>query len=230
MPVEPGRLIGRGRAADVFEAGPGRVLRRYRTEHDSVPEAELLCHLHRHGYPVPEVHDVAGRDMVMERVEGPVQLDDLKRRPWRVGVHGRILASLHERLDAVPVPSPSPVPTLDLGPVDGIVHLDLHPGNVILAPTGPVVIDWSNGIVGPRAFDVATTWLLLAAGVPDGGRVERVAAAVLRRRLLRSFLAAVDLDAARAALPAACARRLDDPNLRPEEVSAVRALAGSVTG
>ncbi len=229
MPADPGRLIGRGRAADVFEAGPGRVLRRYRTTYDSVPEAELLRHLHRHGFPVPEIHDADGTDMVMERIEGPVQLDDLKRRPWRVGAHGRMLAALHRRLAEIPAPDPRPVPVLDSGrPPEGVIHLDLHPGNVILAESGPVVIDWSNALVGDRTFDLATTWVLLATGVPDGGPLERAAATVLRRRLLHAFLGDIDVYGARDRLRAACERRLADPNLRPAEVEAVRALIASV--
>ena len=36
---EPGPLVGTGRAADVYDIGNGRVLRRYRTDHDSTIEA-----------------------------------------------------------------------------------------------------------------------------------------------------------------------------------------------
>jgi aminoglycoside phosphotransferase (APT) family kinase protein len=210
---DPGPLIGRGRAADVYDVGGGRVLRRYRTARDSSGEAQVHAHLHRHGYPVPEVHEVDGPDMVMDRIDGVEQLDELKRRPWRVRAHGRLLADLHRRLDEVP--------PLDGGPV---VHGDLHPGNVLLTAQGPVVIDWSNARPGERSADVATTWMLLATGIPDGGRLELAAAALLRRLLLRSFLAGVDVDAARAWLPEICERRLADPNLLPEEAGPVRAL------
>jgi aminoglycoside phosphotransferase (APT) family kinase protein len=223
-----GPLLGRGRSADVYELGGGRVLRRYRTDQDCVPEAELIRHLHRHGYPVPEVHDADGTDIVMERIEGVVQIDDLKQRPWLLRTHARTLASLHRRLDAVPVPEPSPVPAVDAG--RGVLHLDLHPGNVILSPSGPVVIDWSNARIGERSGDVATTWMLLATGAAPGGRIERIAAAVLRRRMLAAFLAAVDAGAAGRRLAVVCARRLEDPNVRVDEVAAVRLLAGSADG
>jgi aminoglycoside phosphotransferase (APT) family kinase protein len=217
--ADPGPLVGRGRAADVYDIGGGRVLRRYRTERDCTGEARVHAHLRAHGFPVPEVHEAGGRDMVMDRIEGIEQIDDLKRRPWRVAAHGRLLADLHRRLDDVP-------------PLDGgaVVHGDLHPGNVLLSPDGPVVIDWSNAGPGDRAADVATTWMLLATGVPPGGRLELAAAAVLRRLLLRAFLGGVDVDAARQRLPEVCDRRLDDPNLLPEEVAAVRALRGSAPG
>ena len=194
------------------------MLRRYRTEHDSGPEATLMVHLADHGFPVPAVHDVDGRDLVMDRVDGPSQLDDIERRPWRVGTHGRTLAALHRQLDDVPAPD---------GAGGHVVHLDLHPGNVLCTPDGPVVIDWSNGRVGDRHEDVATTWMLLAAGRPDGGAAIQVLAAVLRRRLLRSFLAGADVGAARGVLGAVCDRKLGDPNMGAGERDAIRALAAT---
>ncbi len=217
--AEPGPLVGRGRAADVYDLGGGRVLRRYRTDHDSGPEAELMRHLDAHGFPVPSVYDVDGRDLVMARVDGVSQLDDLQRRPWRVAAHGRVLADLHHRLDRVPAPG---------GAAGRVVHLDLHPGNVLCTDDGPVVIDWSNATVADPAEDVATTWLLLAVGRPDGGRVLQALAALLRRRLLAAFLGRVDVPAARQALPLICERRLVDPNTGPEEMAAIRALAASL--
>lgn len=215
---DPGPLLGRGRAADVYDIGGGRVLRRYRTDHDSTPEAEVMAHLATHGFPVPAVHDVDGRDIVMDRVDGSSQLDDLQRRPWHVSRHGRTLADLHRRLDQVPPPA---------GQQGRIVHLDLHPGNVLLTSGGPVLIDWSNARTGDAAEDVATTWMLLATARPDGGRLLQVLAALLRRRLLASFLAGVDVEAARTALPAVCERKAHDPNMRAEEVAAIRALRAS---
>lgn len=194
------------------------MLRRYRTAHDSAPEAELMAHVAGHGFPVPAVHDVDGRDLVMDRVVGRSQLDQIERRPWRVAVHGRELADLHRRLDRIPAPH---------GAGGGVVHLDLHPGNVLCTADGPVVIDWSNGRAGDRHDDVATTWMLLATGEPDGGAAIRALAAVLRRRLLRAFLAGVDVAAARRALAAVCQDKLTDPNMGPGECDAIRALAAA---
>src|ERR1700704_6611413 len=102
----PGELLARGRAADVFAAGPGRVLRRYRKGEggDTAVEASVMEHARGHGFPVPAVHEAGGRDLVLERVDGPTMLAALARRPWRVGRHGRTLAELHRTLHAIPAP------------------------------------------------------------------------------------------------------------------------------
>jgi aminoglycoside phosphotransferase (APT) family kinase protein len=83
----------------------------------------------------------------------------------------------------------------------------------MLSPAGPVVIDWTNARRGEAALDVALTWVILATtgGVP--GRI-----------ILRSFLPQFDEAEVRRALPAACAYRLDDPNVTERERRAVRRL------
>ena len=72
MEIEPGALLASGRAADVFDQGDGTVLRRYRTAHDCRPEAQLMSWLHERGFPVPMVHHVGDRDIVMARIAGPL--------------------------------------------------------------------------------------------------------------------------------------------------------------
>ena len=42
-------------------------------------------------------------------------------------------------------------------PGEALLHLDLHPLDVILRESDPVVIDWSNAGPGPAALDVART-------------------------------------------------------------------------
>ncbi|MCP4682435.1 MAG: aminoglycoside phosphotransferase family protein [Desulfobacterales bacterium] len=45
-----------------------------------------------------------------------------------------------------------------------LCHGDFHPGNVIMGPNGPVVIDWSGGVWGNTLADVARTWFLSRVG------------------------------------------------------------------
>jgi hypothetical protein len=47
--------------------------------------------------------------------------------------------------------------------------LILHPMNVLMHESAPVVIDWSNARVGPSGMDVATTALILAQVVVTDG-------------------------------------------------------------
>jgi len=217
-------LVARGRAADVFADGPGRVRRRYRPGEggDVLAEAAAMEHARRHGFPVPEVVEARDRDIVMERVDGPTMLADLARRPWRVGAHGRLLGELHERLHAIPAPDALPVRLHD---GDRLLHLDLHPDNVLLSPAGPVVIDWSNASRGDPADDVALTWVIMATSVVPGPAPFRALARAGRRILLDAFLSAVDADAARARIPAIARVRLErDPHLLARERQALEAL------
>jgi aminoglycoside phosphotransferase (APT) family kinase protein len=188
---EPGRLIGTGRAADVYDIGDGKVLRRYRTDHDSTIEAAAMRAAWAAGYPVPEVFDADGRDLVMKRLVGPTMLKMLGDRPWRWARIADQLADLHTRLAALQVDEREVA--IRFEPVECVVHLDLHPGNVVLTPGGPVVIDWSNAGMGPRGADVATTWILLTIGEADDIAVAlRPFVGAIRRRLLRRFLHGVE--------------------------------------
>ncbi|MFC6703988.1 phosphotransferase [Flexivirga alba] len=218
-------LIASGRAADVFDAGPGRVLRRYRIPGlDTAKEAEIMQHVARAGYPVPAVYDADGPDLVLERIEGSSMLDALQRAPWRLRRYARQLAELHARLGAITAP---PGLWQPLGPGTDLMHLDLHPDNVILAPSGPVVIDWTNAAGGTAAADVADTWLLLACARPVESSRVLVAA---QRAFAAAFIAAADRASAREQLHAVFAHRIQDRNMQPEEVARMRRLVARETG
>jgi aminoglycoside phosphotransferase (APT) family kinase protein len=73
-----------------------------------------------------------------------------------------------------------------------ICHGDLHPFNLLVDPGGVVtVLDWSAALLGPRAYDVAFTALMLAEppiAVPGPLRpVMRAAGRLLARRFLRRY-------------------------------------------
>lgn len=202
----PGALIGSGRAADVFDLGDGRVLRRYKTEHRCEAEAEIMALAHAAGFPVPWVYRVDGRDLVMDRITGPTMLQQLERAPWLLFRAADQLARLHQRLHAIPFG-------------DGcLVHMDLHPGNVILSPAGPVVIDWSNAASGAAAADVAQTWVIIGASAPDGRPgPARSFLLLLRGLYLRRFLGHFDRAAVLACLSTVADERMRDRNVTPAE-------------
>jgi Phosphotransferase enzyme family len=221
----PGRLIGSGRAADVFDIGGNRVLRRYRTAFDTGAEARLMTFLARADFPVPEVFDADGTDLVLARLAGPDMLADLGRHPWRVGAHARVLAGLHDRLHALQAPDwLARLPEAD---GDRVLHMDLHPGNVMLTGDGPVVIDWSTAAAGPAGADTAIAALIMRVSeVNDMPAGVRAAAAVLRHSFISRFESAVAANPA-PYLAVIAPRRMRDPNVRPAEAAKLRNFIGS---
>jgi aminoglycoside phosphotransferase (APT) family kinase protein len=219
-------LIGRGRAADVFDLGGGRVLRRYRNERagDAEREARAMRHLRAHGVPVPEVFDAAGADLVMERLTGPTMLDAIKQRPWRARALGGQLSDLQAQIHRVPLEGLD-LPRRCAG--EAILHLDLHPDNVILTPGGPMIIDWSNVAVGDPLADAMYSWMVMVTSSPDGvPLVLRPALQRVRRALTDGFVERTPLDdEARRWVTWACEQRLLDPNTRPDEQARVREMS-----
>ncbi|NYI05934.1 phosphotransferase [Allostreptomyces psammosilenae] len=238
---EQGRLIARGRDADVYAAGDGRVLRRYRDGDSVAREAELMRYLAAAGYPVPAVYGAHACDMVLEHLHGPTMLQDLLRRPWRLRRHARTLADLHRRLHAITAPDwLEPHPASGDAPTPGafegagggagggaahrVLHMDLHPENVVLTARGPVVIDWRTARGGPPGLDVAQTLVILYSATAPGPPARRAAFGLLRAALLRAVRdACADQDPG--PYLAACARdRLANPNTTPGEADRLHAL------
>jgi aminoglycoside phosphotransferase (APT) family kinase protein len=210
----PGPLIGAGRAADVYAIGSDRVLRRYRTPIDVRPEAEIMGYLGQAGYPVPAVYDADGSDLVMERLDGRDMLADLARRPWLARRHARTLADLHNRLHQIAAPAGWPQV---FGAGGTVLHLDLHPGNVMLTSRGPVVIDWTNVRSGPAGADVAMAYLIMASSeVDDLPLPVRPVLSLVRSAVIRHFLlAACDDPGPHIAVVAR--HRMTDRNIRASE-------------
>ena len=76
-------------------------------------------------------------------------------------------------------------------PGDAICHALFHPGHVLLAARGPVVIDWPDAFSGPAAIDVARTAVFLrylGATAADAERRTVLADAYLRAYLDRTAL------------------------------------------
>jgi aminoglycoside phosphotransferase (APT) family kinase protein len=234
MAVEaPGKLVGAGRNADVYDIGGGRVLRRYRDGRDARRvdnEAQVMVHARALGVPVPEVFDVSGSDIVMERAAGPTMLDVIARRPWAAGAQAGLLARLHDLVHQVPADGlhefslPSPFETTDRSEGDVLLHRDLHPQNVILTPGGPMIIDWEGAARGPAIADIAMTWVIIGFSDIPGPRLRAVAARGVQAAFTRSFV--------RAAGPiddswrlTAIRRRLGDPNVLPSEAARLEKLA-----
>ncbi len=231
----PGALLGSGRNADAYDIGGGRVLRRYRDGRDSsrvAGEAQVMAHARACGVPVPEVFDVCGADIVMERAAGPTMLDVLARRPWSIRVHARELARLHDLVHQVPA---SGLAGLGLRspfgaePGDGhvLLHTDLHPQNVVLTGTGPMIIDWEGASFGPAIVDVALTWVIVGySEIPPGPRIQAAVMWAFQAAFTRSFVrAAGPLD--ESWQQTAIRLRLADPNVLPVEAVRLERMAAA---
>jgi len=225
MTVTGMRLLAQGRDADVFALDDARVLRRYRdpSHSNTHTEARVMQYVASRGYPVPQVYDATDTDLVMERLEGPTLMQAWQHQPWRITLYARELAALHDRLATVPAPdwlADQPEPS-GHGPCDArsVLHLDLHPMNVIVTPDrGPVVIDWTNAAAGDPAFDLARTIVTIGtADLPAG--LSKAARGLFLRAMARA--SATDpgprmADAARS--------KLDDPNRSESEAARMRAI------
>jgi aminoglycoside phosphotransferase (APT) family kinase protein len=180
-------------------------------------EARVMEYVRSCGYPVPSVEELSddGLDMVMERVDGADMVATMTRRPWTIAHQGRVLADLHQRLHDLP--APAWLPDAPVGRGDRLIHLDLHPLNVILSPKGPIVIDWTNARRGDPAVDVALTWVLVAAGEAPTSRVIGAILGRARSLLLKNFLEPFDLNAVNGSLRDVVAWKVKDPHMSAAE-------------
>jgi aminoglycoside phosphotransferase (APT) family kinase protein len=225
---DPGSLLASGRDADIFEYGPGLVLRKSRHGRSVIKEARLMEFVRAEGYPVPAVEEVSddGLAIVMERIDGINMVDALTKRPWTVRSLGRALGGLHRDLHALA--APDWVDEAPVGRGDRLLHLDLHPLNVMLGPKGPVVIDWTNACRGDPSTDVALSWSIIFAGQVETSWFIGKVARRIRSALVSSFLGAVDETAARQALREAVTWKVRDANLSPEEQAGMWRLVQEV--
>jgi len=227
----PGRLLGSGRSADVYALGESRVLRRYRVPIDVGAEARLMRYLSAAGYPVPEVFDADGRDLVLERLDGTDMLADVGRRPWLVRRHAQTLAALHDRLHQIAAPADLPAVAHPGGgaPASGqgsaVLHMDLHPGNVMLTSRGPVVIDWVGARAGAGGTDVAMAYLIMTTAETDLIPIWlRPVVGPLRAAFCRRFAAGVR-DSPWPHIASAARLRMADINTRPSEARRLQRMA-----
>jgi thiamine kinase-like enzyme len=178
-------------------------------------------YLYSHGYPVPAVDSISddGCDLIIERIDGRSMLETLARAPWSVRRQATVLADLHHRLHEVAPPDFLPRSTVQTG--GRILHMDLHPMNVMIGPKGPVVIDWTGAVVGDPNVDVALAWVLMAAGQVQAGPVIAILLGIGRSLLVNGFLRHFDRDQVSACLRDVVAAKSQDSHMSEREISAM---------
>lgn len=231
IPAGAGRLLGSGRTADVYalddhdehddhdglgdHGAPGGgawVLRRYRDGYGDAPaEAAVMEYVRGHGYPVPRVRAADARtDLVMERLYGPTVVEAVGAGELTAGEAGSALARLLRDLHAIPA-------RRSTDPAVRVLHLDLHPENVLLTPAGPMVIDWANTDEGPPGRDWSMSAVIVAqVAVDDDPR------APLAEEMLSALLAGCPdpalLTGPDGGLDWATGQRAANPTMSPHEV------------
>jgi aminoglycoside phosphotransferase (APT) family kinase protein len=209
-------LLGAGLAADVYVLDQRRVLRRYRREHDVSTEIAIMKHVRAQGFPAPEVFGGQGADLEMERLFGPTMAQALRSNILDPAGAAHTIADLHERLHALPPMSSGHRATR-------VIHLDLHPANVILTEAGPAVIDWTNATEGSPDLDLAMTALIMAqfalTAEPPVLEVATVFVRAFRDRVGPLL-----------AMTEAVAYRAKDPNTTAEQAQRLSEAAALATG
>ena len=180
-------------------------------------EARVMEYVHSQGFPVPTVEEVSddGLTMVMERIEGADMVAMMSKRPWAIPRVGRVLADLHRRLHELGAPDwlhDAPV-----GRGDRVLHLDLHPLNVMMGSRGPVVIDWTGACRGDPTVDVTLAWVLMAAGEVPTGRFIGMVLGRARAALVKSFVDSFDVDVVKQRLHEVVAWKVLDPHMSDAE-------------
>lgn len=161
-------------------------------------EARYTAAVRDAGAPAPRFYGIemiGGRAAsIYERVHGRSMWEHMLEHPAQVPAHTRSLAELQANLFTLVPPvalprqldrlrckireassrvDPSLVAALELLPPTAssrLCHGDLHPGNVIMAGDGPVIIDWFDAARGDPDADIARTSLLMStrAHGPNG--------------------------------------------------------------
>jgi len=207
-----GERIGAGASCEVFSWGTDRVLKLFRPQYQFAVEieAERTRAAHACGVPSPEVFEIVEvdgrRGIVFSRVEGPTLMSHV----GEIGVASvaralaRLHASVHE-IPAVGLPSlraqvesaqgideqarSESLARIDQMP-DGEVlcHGDFHPGNIVIASDGAVILDWVNASSAPAAADVARTLMLIGYQGMSDQTTDGIRRA--RREMTDAYLAA----------------------------------------
>ncbi|PZD97303.1 aminoglycoside phosphotransferase [Paenibacillus sambharensis] len=123
--------------------------------------------------------------LVYEAVKGPTMLSQIDATGPSVSCYARLMAELQFELHQVKVEASDnlklylseridnveEITEADKHRINGMLaplpegntvcHYDLHPGNIIMSPRGPILIDWMNVLIGCAAADAARTSMMI---------------------------------------------------------------------
>jgi hypothetical protein len=157
--------------------------------HEATKEAqnaEIINKLNLRAPRFSGIMEYEGRTcLIYEKVEGPTMLTYIEPTKLFVSYYAKLMVQIHFELHQVEIDVNSNLKTemsksiINTGVItepekasvleilgtlpEGKVlcHYDFHPGNIILSPNGPVIIDWLNALVGHQLADVTRTFMLI---------------------------------------------------------------------
>ena len=105
IPLKPGKLIGQGRTAEIFEWGEDKILKLFRPGiSKALSEAEYKAsfEISKKINSSPKVYDfvkIDSRDgIIYERINGTTMLKILSTKPWKLSKEAHRLAQLHKSI------------------------------------------------------------------------------------------------------------------------------------
>lgn len=194
---------GNGQVLKLYEPGTSVA----KVEH----EVELGQRIHASGIPSPAVEGFIEEEgqpgLILERISGPTMLEYTAAKPWLVFRTARRFGELQAEMHSHQVPELPDLARklknrfagiaaltpemkteltalLEKYPVSNAVcHGDFHPGNLIMSPRGPVIIDWLDVTGGYPLYDVARTSYLLSKSSlpPEASPAQRVFIRLFRK-------------------------------------------------
>jgi tRNA A-37 threonylcarbamoyl transferase component Bud32 len=227
---QKGPLLAQGREAEIFTCGEEKVIKLFREGFQNHAEHEMRIanSAYAGGVRTPrpyEIVEIDGREgIIYERVNGPSMLSAFVNQPWRIGRLSRHFAELHASLHRISMNNLNEArPSLEqsilhaphlpdvlrrealsvlqrLPDGDNLCHGDFHPDNIMITPTGLVVIDWPNARRGCPLADVARSTIMMQIGIlPPGMPIwQRVGVESGRRwffsEYIRTYSRITDLD------------------------------------
>jgi Ser/Thr protein kinase RdoA (MazF antagonist) len=122
--------------------------------------------------PVPALLDRAEVDenlaVRLERLPGRPVAEVVQQHPGLARTVGQNCGAVHQVLAEVPAPAglrsaPGAPAGLLAGPAPRLLHLDLHPLNLLVSDDGELtgVLDWANAAAGHPDLDRARSWSIL---------------------------------------------------------------------
>jgi hypothetical protein len=195
--MQLGRLIGKGKEAEVFEYGE-HVLKLYSSragKHPAFREAASLAIAEARGLPAPVAHEVRSFGerwgIVMDRAAGRPFAETMLADPASVPACVASMVALHRSIHAAAGAYLSDLRTrlsFNIGRAEGLgtvrrrrlldslsalpagdrfCHGDFHPFNILGLPGEATVIDWLDASCGTPAADACRTHVLLRARAPQ---------------------------------------------------------------